>query len=305
MARGLFLALGVLGLWTLSLSQGAEPPPTAAVAEGDSRSDMLASLAAARAEVEGSQEAHEYQAEVTRLMDIIVNSLYTQRDVFLRELISNAVDALEKARFLSISASSSADERGAEEKLELAVHVEADKKQKILSICDSGVGMTKQELITNLGTVAKSGTSNFLEALASNSNDVSLIGQFGVGFYSAFLVADRVTVVSKNREDEQHIWESSADAKYYVGRDPRGNTMKRGTCVYLSLKDDATEFLEEHRLQELIGRYSQFMAYPIYIKTTKTITEEVPVEEEEQEGEKKEEDVEVKDTEEEAQKEVS
>ncbi|KAL8427960.1 hypothetical protein ACSSS7_007450 [Eimeria intestinalis] len=278
MVRRLGRALGWLTLATaLTRAAAEEEQPSAAAgaaAAADAGHEVLSSLAEARAQVEGSQEAHQYQAEVTRLMDIIINSLYTQRDVFLRELISNAADALEKARFLSIS-----DQSVGEEKRELDIRVEADPQQKVLSICDSGVGMTKQELITNLGTVAKSGTSNFLEALANNNNDVNLIGQFGVGFYSAFLVADRVTVVSKNREDDQYIWESSADAKYYVVKDPRGNTLKRGTCVMLHLKEDATEFLEEMKLKDLIGRYSQFMAYPIFLRVTKKVRKEVPLEE--------------------------
>ncbi|KAL8434089.1 hypothetical protein Efla_001561 [Eimeria flavescens] len=299
MVRWLGVACGLLAL-SSSAAAAAEEAAAAAAEGGQQADEVLSTLAEARSQVEGSQETHQYQAEVTRLMDIIINSLYTQRDVFLRELISNAVDALEKARFLAIS-----DKSLSEEKRELDIHIEFDTKQKVLSICDSGVGMTKQELITNLGTVAKSGTSNFLEALANNNSDVNLIGQFGVGFYSAFLVADRVTVVSKNREDDQYIWESSADAKYYVVKDPRGNTLKRGTCVLLHLKEDATEFMDEFKLKELVGRYSQFMSYPIYLKTTKKVEEEVPIEEEEEEEkteENKDDDVEIKDEEEKKEK---
>lgn len=295
MARRVGLALGLLAL---SAFAGAEEAADTAPPATDSSSGIISSLAEARSKVEGTQETHQYQAEVTRLMDIIINSLYTQRDVFLRELISNSVDALEKARFLAIS-----DKSVTEEKTELEIHIEFDTKQKVLSICDSGVGMTKQDLINNLGTVAKSGTSNFLEALANNNNDVNLIGQFGVGFYSAFLVADRVTVVSKNREDDQYIWESSADAKYYIVKDPRGNTLKRGTCVLLHLKEDATEFMDEYKLKELVSRYSQFMSYPIYLKVTKKVTEEVPVEEGDEKTEEKakeeKDDVEVEDEDEE------
>ncbi|KAL8442011.1 hypothetical protein Emag_006718 [Eimeria magna] len=284
MVRGLGRAVGWLALASSLAYVAADEQPeaaAAAAAAADEGHEVLSSLAEVRAQVEGSQEAHQYQAEVTRLMDIIINSLYTQRDVFLRELISNAADALEKARFLSIS-----DQSLGEEKRELDIRVEADPKQKVLSICDTGVGMTKQDLITNLGTVAKSGTSNFLEALANNNNDVNLIGQFGVGFYSAFLVADRVTVVSKNRDDEQYIWESSADARYYVVKDPRGNTLKRGTCVMLHLKEDATEFLDEIKLKDLIGRYSQFMAYPIFLRVTKKEKKTKTVEVEEQRWER-------------------
>ncbi|KAL8269726.1 hypothetical protein Esti_006349 [Eimeria stiedai] len=296
MLPGLGRAVGWLALASSLTVAAADEQPQAAAADGGH--EVLSSLAEARAQVEGSQEAHQYQAEVTRLMDIIINSLYTQRDVFLRELISNAADALEKARFLSIS-----DQALSEEKRDLDIRIEADAKQKVLSICDSGVGMTKQDLITNLGTVAKSGTSNFLEALANNNNDVNLIGQFGVGFYSAFLVADRVTVVSKNKDDEQYIWESSADAKYYVVRDPRGNTLKRGTCVLLHLKEDATEFLDEVKLRDLVARYSQFMAYPIFLRVTKKVRQEVPAEEETlQEGSTEEEQKEEEGAEEEEKK---
>ncbi|PFH32903.1 putative heat shock protein 90 [Besnoitia besnoiti] len=223
--------------------------------------------------VEKTQESHQYQAEVSRLMDIIINSLYAQREVFLRELISNAVDALEKVRFTALSNSSVM-----EPKKNLDIRIEFDSEAKTLSIIDTGIGMTKQDLINNLGTVAKSGTSNFLEAMAQG-NDVNLIGQFGVGFYSAFLVADKVTVISKNVEDDQYIWESSADAKFHVAKDPRGNTLGRGTCVTLHLKEDATEFLNEWKLKDLTTRFSQFMSYPIYVRTTRTVTEEVPIEE--------------------------
>lgn len=261
MARRVALSLGLLALSAFTSAEQTTETANETVPETN---DLISTLAETRSQLESTQETHQYQAEVTRLMDIIINSLYTQRDVFLRELISNSVDALEKARFLSIS-----DKSVTGDKTELDIHIEFDTKAKILSICDSGIGMTKHELINNLGTVAKSGTSNFLEALANNNNDVNLIGQFGVGFYSAFLVADRVTVISKNKDDDQYIWESSADAKYYIAKDPRGNTLKRGTCVLMHLKEDATEFMDEYKLKELVTRYSQFMSYPIYLKVTK------------------------------------
>merc|ERR1712048_958037 len=186
---------------------------------------------------EGS-EKHEFQAEVNRLMDIIINSLYTDKQVFLRELISNAADALEKARFHSVQ-----DESYLGETKDMEVKIEHDPDAKTLTIIDTGVGMSKADLINNLGTVAKSGTTNFLEAMAEGG-DANLIGQFGVGFYSAFLVADKVSVTSKCNEDPvQHVWESSADASFTVVDDPRGNTLGRGTRVTLHLKEDAHDYL--------------------------------------------------------------
>ncbi|PHJ25394.1 heat shock protein 90 [Cystoisospora suis] len=279
-----------------------EAPRSIPVDEGE-RKDPAVLTPEEQESVQKSQESHQYQAEVSRLMDIIINSLYTQREVFLRELISNAVDALEKVRFTALS-----EPRVMEPKKNLDIRIEYDPEAKTLTIIDTGIGMTKQDLINNLGTVAKSGTSNFLEAMAQG-NDVNLIGQFGVGFYSAFLVADKVTVISKNIDDDQYIWESSADAKFQVAKDPRGNTLGRGTAVTLHLKDDATEFLSEWKLKDLTTRFSQFMSYPIYVRVSRTVTEEVPVEEEAstektegEEQEKKDEDVEVKDGDERAEK---
>ncbi|CDJ52590.1 heat shock protein 90, putative [Eimeria brunetti] len=315
MLRRLFLPVGLLSLCSLSCSSVAEDAAAAAAAAGEAAvaaeakglEETLVSLPDLKGQEDGQHETHEYQAEVSRLMDIIINSLYTQRDVFLRELISNAVDALEKARFLSLTGDTSSSSSSSSSGEELAVFIESSPENKIVSVCDNGVGMSKQELITNLGTVAKSGTSNFLEtvaAAAKGQNELSLVGQFGVGFYSSFLVADRVSVVSRSRGEDQYIWQSSADAKYYINKDPRGNTIKRGTCVVLHLKADATEFAKEEILKKLASRYSQFLAFPIYIKSKKIVTEEVEVEEEKEkekkEGEEeKKDDVQVEDVQEE------
>merc|ERR1712076_269027 len=172
---------------------------------------------------------------------------------------------------------------------------EHDADAKTISIVDTGVGMSKADLINNLGTVAKSGTTNFLEAMAEGA-DANLIGQFGVGFYSAFLVADKVSVTSKCNDDPvQHVWESSADASFTVVDDPRGNTLGRGTRVTLHLKEDAHDYLSEDKLKETAKKYSQFIQFPIYVKVKK----EVEAEAEEDDDDEEKEDDEEKDEEEE------
>merc|ERR1719433_1173008 len=219
-----------------------------------------------RAKMAEGSEKHEFQAEVNRLMDIIINSLYTDKQVFLRELISNSADALEKARFHSVQ-----DDSFLGDVKDLEVKIEHDADAKTISITDTGIGMSKADLINNLGTVAKSGTTNFLEAMAEGA-DANLIGQFGVGFYSAFLVADKVSVTSKCNDDPaQHVWESSADASFTVVEDPRGNTLGRGTRVTLHLKEDAHDYLSEDKLKDTTKKYSQFIQFPIYVKVKKEV----------------------------------
>lgn len=181
-------------------------------------------------EFEESKEDFEFQAEVSRLMDIIINSLYQNKEIYLRELISNASDALDKLRFLSLA---DPDVLGETKSLEMKISF--DEEARTLTITDTGIGMTKQDLIENLGTVAKSGTTQFVEAI-QNTGDLSLIGQFGVGFYSVYLVADKVRVTSKHNDDVQHVWESTADNTFSVAEDPRGNTLGRGTEITLFLK---------------------------------------------------------------------
>nr|WHU24070.1 heat shock protein 90 [Dinophyceae sp.] len=236
-----------------------------------------------RAQMTEGAEKHEFQAEVNRLMDIIINSLYTDKQVFLRELVSNAADALEKARFHSVQ-----DDAFLGDTKDLEVKIEHDPDAKTISITDTGVGMSKADLINNLGTVAKSGTTNFLEAMAEGG-DANLIGQFGVGFYSAFLVADKVTVTSKCNDDPvQYVWESSADASFTVVPDPRGNTLGRGSRVTLHLKEDAHDYLSEDKLKEASKKYSQFIQFPIYVKIKKEVDAEA--EEEEDDDDDKDED---------------
>merc|ERR1711979_91075 len=202
-------------------------------------------------------------------------------------------DALEKARFHSVQ-----DETFLGETKDLEIKMEHDADAKTISIVDTGVGMSKADLINNLGTVAKSGTTNFLEAMAEGG-DANLMGQFGVGFYSAFLVADKVSVTSKCNDDPvQHVWESSADASFTVVDDPRGNTLGRGTRVTLHLKEDAHDYLSEDKLKESAKKYSQFIQFPIYVKVKKEVEAEADEDDDddkEDEDEEKTDDVETKD----------
>jgi len=241
-------------------------------------------------------EKHEFQAEVSRLMDILINSLYSNKDIFLRELISNASDALDKIRFLSLT---DAAQLGEGDQAQMDIRISLDKENKILKIRDRGVGMTKQQLMDNLGTIAKSGTSAFLEQM-QKSGDMSLIGQFGVGFYSVYLVADFVEVISKNNDDVQYIWESKADGNFAVSEDKDGEDLGRGTQINIYLKDDAAEYAEEDKLKELVARYSEFINFPIYLYDSHEVSKEVPVEDEEYEDEGEESDSEAEEDEEES-----
>merc|ERR1711966_117171 len=260
----------------------------AADATADGAADAGATLsydgfsAEEKAALESGGQKQEFQAEVGRLMDIIINSLYSKKEIFLRELISNASDALDKIRFLSLTDATMLGEGDASK---LEIRISTDKKAGTITIQDTGIGMTKDDLMNNLGTIAKSGTSSFLEKM-SKEGDMNLIGQFGVGFYSVYLIADSVTVVTKNNDDDQMVWVSSADASYTISKDPRGNTLGRGTQITMKVKEDATEFLEEDQLKTLIKRYSEFINFPIYLETTKTEEIEVPDEDAEKEAEK-------------------
>jgi len=208
-------------------------------------------------------------------MDIIINSLYKNKEIFLRELISNASDALDKIRFIAIS-----DDSALGETKELDIRLSVDEEARTLTLRDTGIGMSKADLVANLGTVAKSGTTNFVESMGE-SQDLSLIGQFGVGFYSIYLVADKVRVVSKKNDHEQYIWESTADQSFTVAADPRGDTLGRGTEITLFLKEDASEFLNHQTLTDLVKRYSEFITFPIYLQKSREEKVEVPVEDDE------------------------
>ncbi|KAL5179453.1 Heat shock protein 90-5, chloroplastic [Glycine soja] len=236
---------------------------------------------------EATGEKFEYQAEVSRLLDLIVHSLYSHKEVFLRELVSNASDALDKLRFLSVTEPSLLGDAG-----DLEIHIKSDPDNGTITITDTGIGMTKEELIDCLGTIAQSGTSKFLKALKENKDlgaDNGLIGQFGVGFYSAFLVAGRVVVSTKSpRSDKQYMWEAEADSSSYVIKeeiDPE-KFLRRGTQITLYLReDDKYEFSEPSRIQGLVKNYSQFVSFPIYTWQEKSRTVEVEEEEEPKEGE--------------------
>ncbi|KAF6714978.1 Endoplasmin [Oryzias melastigma] len=228
-------------------------------------------------ELREKSEKHAFQAEVNRMMKLIINSLYKNKEIFLRELISNASDALDKIRLLSLT---NEDALAANE--ELTIKIKSDKEKNMLHLTDTGIGMTKEELVKNLGTIAKSGTSEFLnkmtEMQSEGQSTSELIGQFGVGFYSAFLVADKVIVTSKHNNDTQHIWESDSN-QFSVIEDPRGDTLGRGTTITLVLKEEASDYLELETIKNLVRKYSQFINFPIYVWASKTETVEEPIEE--------------------------
>jgi len=218
-------------------------------------------------------ETYEYQAEVNRLLDLIVNSLYSNRDVFLRELVSNASDALDKLRFTAVSNQDVMAANG-----EMKMQIKGDPVAKTLVIEDTGIGMTREDLVSSLGTIARSGTAKFMEMLQSQSEGDNLIGKFGVGFYSAFLVASRITVVTKNADDDKAwVWESEIDSSSYSIREATDadGPPARGTKIVLSLKEGAEEFAEGEKLTNLVKTYSEFISFPIEVFATKSVPKQV------------------------------
>ncbi|HLS68260.1 MAG TPA: molecular chaperone HtpG [Kiloniellales bacterium] len=206
---------------------------------------------------EAAPETLAFQAEVSRLIDIVANALYAKREVFLRELISNSSDACDRLRYAALT------EPGLlEGDSELAVSLQPDKEAGTLVVLDNGIGMNREELISNLGTIARSGTAKFLEQLGENKGELDLIGQFGVGFYSAFMVADRV-VVETRRAGEQQGWRWESDGRSGFTLSEAEGAPKRGTRITLYLKEDAREFLEPLRLREIVKTYSDHLAVPV------------------------------------------
>lgn len=278
------LNLSILYIYNLQNPVPSKSPPDSEVVQREGEAIKIDELNTAQMkELRDKAEKHTFQAEVNRMMKLIINSLYRNKEIFLRELISNASDALDKIRLLSLTDSSQLDSQS-----KLHIQIRADKENRVLHITDTGIGMSRADLVNNLGTIAKSGTADFLSKMqdtkkaaggSQQGDENDMIGQFGVGFYSAFLVADKVVVATKHNSDRQYVWESDA-ASFTIVEDPRGDTLQRGSQISLYLKEEAQDFLEEDTVRQLIKKYSQFINFPISLWTSKQVEEEVPVEEE-------------------------
>jgi molecular chaperone HtpG len=210
----------------------------------------------------------EFKAEIKQLLDILVHSLYTSREIFLRELISNSSDALDKLRFESTKGTELVDKD-----LPLEIRIDFDEKKKLLNISDTGIGMTRDELINNIGTIAKSGSAEFLKQLKGSKQDANnIIGKFGVGFYSVFMVAEKVVIKTKSfkRDELAVLWESDGTGEYEISE--LSEDKKRGTTIEVHLKEDAKDFAEKYKIESAIKKHSSFISFPIFVKDEKINT---------------------------------